>query len=80
MLQKNVPLPEKTYNAKPKLKVWTAEISTNLKHLRSATKLWINEGKPRDPNQESLIMKGNVKRISVGVIELSSLNVNLKIK
>ena len=33
----------KTFNTKPKLKVWTPEISSNLKLLRNAIKLWISE-------------------------------------
>ena len=43
---------KKTFYTKPKLKVWTAEISSNLKSLCTATRLWIGDGKPRDPHNE----------------------------
>ena len=53
---------KKTFYTKPKLKVWTAEISNNLKSLRTATRLWIGDGKPRDPHNEYLITKKECKR------------------
>ena len=53
---------KKKFYTKPKLKVWTAEISGNLKSLRTVTRLWISDGKPRDQHNKHLIMKKECKR------------------
>ena len=39
-----------SYNAKPKLKVWTTETKSALKIMRSKYKNWKDKGKPRDTN------------------------------
>ena len=39
-----------SYNAKPKLKVWTTETKSALKIMRSEYKNWKDKGKPRDTN------------------------------
>ena len=39
-----------SYNAKPKLKVWTTEIKSALKIMRSKYKIWKDKRKPRDTN------------------------------
>lgn len=38
----------KPMNSKPKLKVWTEKIGSELKNMRAAFKLWSSQGKPRE--------------------------------
>ena len=39
-----------SYNAKSKVTVWTTEIKSTLKIMRSKYKIWKDKGKPRDTN------------------------------
>jgi hypothetical protein len=39
-----------TFNAKPKLKVWTPEIRLSIKTARQKYKIWKDHGKPNDKN------------------------------
>ena len=50
------------WNSKPKLKVWTPEISKNLRLLREATKLWSSNGKSNDPTDHFVIQKKECKK------------------
>ena len=60
-----------SYNAKPKLKVWTTEIKSALKIMRSKYKIWKDKGKPRDTNnpicKEKKESKKEFRRLTLNV-------------
>ena len=44
-----------TYQAKPKLKVWNADIKVALKEKRNSYNIWLKNGKPNDPTNHLLL-------------------------
>lgn len=58
-----------TYQAKPKLKVWNADIKVALKEKRNSYNIWLKNGKPNDPTNHLLVRKNIPKRNSVELSE-----------
>ena len=52
----------KTFNAKPKLKVWTPEIWLSIKTARQKYKVWKDHGKPNDKSNIMLRGKKQAKK------------------
>ena len=48
-----------TYQAKPKLKIWNADIKVALKEKRN---IWLKNGKPNDPTYHLLLQKKHTKK------------------
>ena len=51
-----------TYQAKPKLKVWNADIKIALKEKRNSYNIWLKNGKPNDPTNHLLLQKKHNKK------------------
>ena len=51
-----------TYQAKPKLKVWNADIKVALKEKRNSYNIWLKNEKPNDPTNHLLLQKKHSKR------------------
>jgi len=51
-----------TFNAKPKLKVWTPEIRLSIKTARQKYKVWKDHGKPNDKSNIMLREKKTSKK------------------
>jgi hypothetical protein len=50
------------YQAKPKLKVWNADIKVALKEKRNSYNIWLKNGKPNDPTNHLLLQKKHNKK------------------
>jgi hypothetical protein len=48
--------------AKPKLKVWNAEIKVALKEKRNSYNIWLKNGKSNDPTNHLLLQKKHTKK------------------
>jgi hypothetical protein len=48
--------------AKPKLKVWNADIKIALKEKRNSYNIWLKNGKPNDPTNHLLLQKKHSKK------------------
>jgi hypothetical protein len=51
-----------TYQAKPKQKVWNADIKVALKEKRNSYNIWLKNGKPNDPTNDLLLQKKHIKK------------------
>ena len=58
-------LAKTTFNAKPKLKVWTPEIRLPIKTARQKYKVWKDHGKPNDKNNIMFREKKQAVRIEI---------------